>query len=246
MREQRRLDYLQAMGITQWLPRQPLPHAPESRWLPQAANQPDHESIDRLSEQHHIPARVAAEILSLDDRPTPSASPARSATAERNTQSTTSSVASSNESVAVEQALADTLQVPEFTLHWLWLTNTTLWVCDQTQDVALFQATAPRVLRALQQPLYRLQTPPSFTWPFIRSRQHDQSSAVAQQALMAQWQYFETQGVQRVIAFGNTAQQWLASVSAPLCYHHADVQQWAQEPQSKRALWHALRDQTPL
>lgn len=244
MREQRRLDYLQAIGITQWLPRQPLPHAPESRWLPPAANQPDHESIDRLSEQHHIPARVAAEILSLDDRSSSVAS--RATSMARDTQSTTDGVTETAESVSVSQALAETLQVPEFTLHWLWLTSTTLWVCDHTQDVRLFQAVAPRVLRALQQPLYTLQTPPSFTWPFIRSRQHDQSSAVAQQALMAQWQYFETQGVQRVITFGDTAQQWLTRVSAPICYRHDDIQQWAMEPQSKRALWHALRAQSAL
>jgi hypothetical protein len=35
MLEQRRVDYLKAMGITLWMPRQALPHAKESRWLPE-------------------------------------------------------------------------------------------------------------------------------------------------------------------------------------------------------------------
>src|SRR5690606_17793990 len=35
MLEQRRLDYLQAMGVVQWMPRQPLPHGPAPRWLPE-------------------------------------------------------------------------------------------------------------------------------------------------------------------------------------------------------------------
>lgn len=241
MQEQRRLDYLQAMGITQWLPRQPLPHAPESRWLPIAANQPDHDSIDRLSEQHHIPARVAAEILSLDSRAPRSANAAQNVAIDRPYVANVLV-----DPTQTSEALLDALPVPEFTLHWLWLSNHTLWACDHTQNMALFQAVVPRVLRGLQQPLYTLQTPPSFTWPFIRSRQHDQSSAVAQQALAAQWQYFATQGVTRVVVFGGIAQEWLKRVSAPMCYQYHDVEQWAQHADAKRALWSVLREQHDL
>jgi hypothetical protein len=44
MLEQRRVDYLKAMGITLWMPRQALPHAKESRWLPEN-NDERHEHI---------------------------------------------------------------------------------------------------------------------------------------------------------------------------------------------------------
>ena len=38
--EQQRLDYLQTMGVVQWLARKPLPYAPPSRYLAQGA-EPD-------------------------------------------------------------------------------------------------------------------------------------------------------------------------------------------------------------
>ena len=38
MLEQRRADYLKAMGVTLWLPRTPLPNAQPPRWIPEKAD----------------------------------------------------------------------------------------------------------------------------------------------------------------------------------------------------------------
>lgn len=62
MLEQRRVDYLKAMGITLWMPRQALPHAKESRWLPEN-NEERHQHIAINSTGVSSRPAAAADLL---------------------------------------------------------------------------------------------------------------------------------------------------------------------------------------
>lgn len=63
MLEQRRVDYLKAMGITMWMPREALPHAAPSRWLPEANKTERHDHIALKSTHDSARPQAAADLL---------------------------------------------------------------------------------------------------------------------------------------------------------------------------------------
>ena len=243
MLEQTRLDYLQAMGITQWMPREPLPHAPEPRWLPQvAANHHSHAEVEQLAQSHHIPPVMAAELLAVGDaaekvaeklaaNQQPVAKQAMEETAVVDSQAAGSPVAN--------EAPAD-LTPPRFELHFLRIGQHGLWVCSDAQQLDAMMRFAHRVMMGMKQPIEMMQAPLCFRWPFIESSHQDQGRAVAQQALSAQWQHFAGQGVKYLITFGEAAQEWLPECGAQLTFAATDIQTVMQSPAEKRRLWQAL------
>lgn len=242
MLEQTRLDYLQAMGITQWMPREALPHAPEPRWLPEvAANHHSHAEVEQLAQSHHIPPVMAAELLSVGD------------VAEKiRQQQVVKPVEPAQEQSSVEQVAeaqaADVVDLspPRFELHFLRLSNAAMWVCSDPSELDLMMRFAHRVMTGMQQPLDIMQAPHTFRWPFIESAHQDQGSAVALQALAAQWQHFSSQGVRYVIAFGEAADTWLPKAQAELSFYAPGVQQVMESAELKRSLWHTLLKQDQL
>ncbi len=226
MLEQRRLDYLAAMGITQWMPRQPLPHAAPSRWLPDASDTPNHDEVEQLAEQHHIPPVVASELLELEQRSRPSPVP------------TPAPVATDNDAPA-DAAPVD-LTPPRFELWFARATARGVWVVDGQQDLTLLRRFMLRVVTAMGAEPDLSAEPVQFRWPFIESRQHDQSRPVALQALQAQWQFVQQQGVGYVISVGSDSRDWLAAIDADVFFHIDDLQQCLTSAAHKRALWQAL------
>lgn len=249
MLEQTRLDYLQAMGITQWMPRSALENAPEPRWLPtEAANHHSHQEVEQLAQSHHIPPVMAAELLAVGDAAQQSrgaqnaAPPPISKSAENNT-----AVPSPVATAEVTAAEAVDLTPPRFELHFLRVGQHGVWVCQDAQTLDAMMRFAYRVMAGMQQPLDMMQAPLTFRWPFIESSHHDQSQSVAVQALTAQWQHFATQGSQYIVAFGDDCQQWLPLAGAEMheknSFWAANLNQVLETPAEKRRLWHMLLQQ---
>ena len=238
MLEQTRLNYLQAMGITQWMPRSPLAHAPEPRWLPQqAANHHSHEEVDQLAQSHHIPPVMAAELLAVGDAAEKVAE--KLAASQQPAAKQTEAEATVTETPAANETPAD-LSPPRFELHFLRIGQQGLWVCSDGQQLDAMMRFAHRVMMGMKQPIEMMQAPLCFRWPFIESSHQDQGRAVAQQALSAQWQHFAAQGVKYLISFGDAAQEWLPQCGAQLTFAATDIQTVMQSAAEKRRLWQVL------
>ncbi len=252
MREQQRLDYLQAMGITQWMPRQPLPNAPQPRWLPADAHPPAPKPHQVGGGGGHMPHPLAAELLhelSGGARSAPvtaTVTKAESVVTPTETDSTDSqSVAQAvAESLApsaqAETAVAD-LTPPRFELHFVRISPNSVWVVDRADQVERVQAFAWRVLNALQGNSGFMPATISFRWPFIESATDDQSRPVALQALAAQWQFLREQGCQHLITLGGDAREWLSLVGAQPVYSLNSVDDVMGSAVAKRSFWLALQ-----
>ncbi|WP_419812736.1 hypothetical protein [Bacterioplanoides sp.] len=257
MLEQTRLDYLQAMGITQWMPRSALEHAPQPRWLPtEAVNHHSHQEVEQLAQSHHIPPVMAAELLAVGDAAQQSRSAANTSTSNKPdvSQRTEANDALETAVTVAETAKTETaktetadLTPPRFELHFLRVGQHGVWVCQDAQTLDAMMRFAYRVMAGMQQPLDMMQAPLTFRWPFIESSHHDQSRAVAVQALTAQWQHFATQGARYIIAFGDNCQHWLPQAGADMSGNNsfwaANLNQVLETPAEKRRLWHMLLQQ---
>lgn len=246
MLEQTRLDYLQAMGITQWMPREPLPHAPEPRWLPPvAANHHSHAEVEQFAQSHHMPPVMAAELLAVGDAAEKVAekSAANQQPVAKHVAEETAVANSPVDSPQTAQAASDApvdLTPPRFELHFLRIGQHGLWVCSEAQQLDAMMRFAHRVMMGMKQPIEMMQAPLCFRWPFIESSHQDQGRAVAQQALSAQWQHFAGQRVKYLITFGEAAQQWLPPCGAQLTFTASDIQKVMQSAAEKHRLWQAL------
>ncbi|MCD8523623.1 MAG: hypothetical protein LRY66_14230 [Saccharospirillaceae bacterium] len=241
MREQQRLDYLQAMGIVQWMPRQPLPGVPAPRWLPEDAHAAPVRPVLMSEGGGHIAHPMAAQLLHEA-----SALPvAKAPVSVQNVPVETPATAVS-ESAAVAPAVTTDLTPPRFELHFLRVSANGVWVCDDAAQAERLAAFAYRVMSALQAPVGLLHTPLCFRWPFIESAQDDQSLPVALQALSAQWQFLRDNGVRYAVAFGQDSDHWLQQVQAPLLFRAASLSEVMQNAQHKRQLWQALLTQSEL
>ena len=247
MREQQRLDYLQAMGITQWIPRQPLPFAPAPRWLAQDAH-PRHANPHQVSVGGgHIPHPLAAELLH----------DAVAAVGVKSTQQAAAApVAETRVAPAVvPQPVTDTAEVavpasadltpPRFELHFLRAGNG-IWVCDRADYAEKMQAFIWRVVSAMQGSTGFIAAPVCFRWPFIESAHEDQSLPVALQALTAQWQFLSAQGSSYVIAIGEQTPEWLGRIQVKTDFHSPSPQALMSTAAGKRKLWQVLQQQAEL
>jgi len=284
MLEQRRVDYLKAMGIGVWVPREALPHAPEPRWLPEAAANERHETIEVVGREHARPV-AAADLLRAgqpSDGATASGQPANNATSTAaaanqplrepqrqepkshaqgnqafggsalNTESARPNqppqVAAvgtqpADQSSAAEGDRVD-LTPPRFHLCFLPVSEKGLWVVDANQSLESIQPFIYRVLVGLGESPGIMPQPVTFRWPFIESRHHDQSEAVALQALGAQWQFFKAQGCQFVITLGDSARDWMGKIQAQSHHHIEHIDVLMDSADHKRALWLALQQLT--
>lgn len=242
MREQQRLDYLQAMGIVQWMPRQPLPDVPAPRWLPEDAHAAPVRPALTSAGGGHIAHPMAAQLLHEA-----SALPvAKTPVSEQNVPVETAAAAVYESAADITPAVTTDLTPPRFELHFLRVSANGVWVCDDAAQAERLVAFAYRVMSALQAPAGLLQAPLCFRWPFIESAQDDQSLPVALQALSAQWQFLRDQGVRYVVAFGQDSERWLQQVQAPLLFRAASLSEVMQNAQHKRQLWQALLTQSEL
>lgn len=247
MREQQRLDYLQAMGITQWMPRQPLPHAPEPRWLPANAHPPAAKPHQVGGGGGHMPHPLAAELLHEQSAPPQSATVAESAVTVGSDDALSTEKADAVLVTEAAHAVADPdqpvadLTPPRFELYFVRVSPGSVWVVDRADQVERVQAFAWRVLNALQDSTGFMPATFSFRWPFIESASDDQSRPVALQALSAQWQFLREQGCQHLITLGGDAREWLLRVGAQPVVSVNSVDDVMGSAAAKRSFWLALQ-----
>lgn len=258
MLEQRRVDYLKAMGITLWMPRQALPHAKESRWLPEN-NDERHEHIAISHTGDSSRPIAAADLLRAGQpmhkhenvAPQESSKPARSEKEavtpppQQIAQAPASDHATSQVD-SEETMLGHDMTPPRFALDFIPISRQGLWVVDGKESVQEIQQFAYRVLKGMGAAPEFMSQPINFRWPFIESSHQDQSRPVALQALQAQWQFLKSQGVRYVITIGGDAQEWMSAVQAESYFHIADFSLCQNDAQIKRELWLSLRQLSEL
>tara|TARA_R110001583_G_scaffold60438_3_gene179541 strand:- start:11 stop:832 length:822 start_codon:yes stop_codon:yes gene_type:complete len=260
MREAVRCQYLHAMGIPIWVPRHELPNAAPSQLLPWLGEQGGPHGSElptgHLPNYHHaedhspgghfaaellqhrgtstaiaetrgnapaVPANVLARNPATASLKVPPVEPAR-----------TPSAPLPSEAVTVVD-----LTPPRFELHFVAMGGGAIWVCDGREQLQAMQAFALRVAAGMGWNQERGE-PLSFRWPFIEHGKEDQSAAVAEQALRAQWQFFVHHGGRFVIGFGPRSGQWLTRIQVPGCYQDGDVFSVMNSAEQKKQLWLAL------
>jgi hypothetical protein len=284
MLEAARRQYLHAMGISLWLPRDELAHAAPSRLLPLVGSMhvgPD-ESLLAVAEAvaHHKASGLLQDNLMTAERPlsvAASVTTAGSDTASQpsghfapltsvpatsvgvsvdtDTNAVTNAVTrivSDNHVESERNAVAPTLVTemvdllpPRFELCFVRVGATGVWVCDGPDQVQDLQRLASRV--AVVMGMSQVQADvPGFRWPFIENAREDQSAAVAEQALRAQWQYLHSQGIRYAIGLGLNAARWLPVGGADGLMLAAPVLEILSSAHHKRTLWHYLAQRTSL
>lgn len=243
MLEQRRLDYLKAMGIKAWMPRSALPHAPSPRWLADDCSAKPSGSISAEPEYDGTQS-AASDLLrsgsALKKPFTPPAEVRAEATAGEEQQIQQQQVQQQGQKDISETVVPSAGEPPRFALEFLQISSDCVWVFDASQPIDRAIPFVTRIVRAFDTGVTIIPQPVSFRWPFIESRHQDQSEAVALQALKAQWQHFDAQSVQGIISVGPAAQTWMAKTGVNCRYHVEDVDALMHSAESKRALWLAL------
>lgn len=284
MLEAARRQYLQAMGISLWLPRDELAHAAPSRLLPLVGSMhvgPD-ESLLAVAEAvaHHKasgllqanitaaeqPLSVAASVLTTgsytvsqhsrhSDPPASVPATPFSVRVDNDTGAVTNAVArvvsdshvelDKNAVVATLVTEMVDLAPPRFELCFVRVGAAGVWVCDGPEQVADLQRLASRV--AIVMGMSQVQADiAEFRWPFIENAREDQSAAVAEQALRAQWQYWYSQGIRYAIGIGRNAARWLPAGGADGLMLAAPVVEVLSSAHHKRTLWHYLAQRPSL
>jgi hypothetical protein len=238
MLEQQRIEYLQAMGIQLWMPRQTVENAAESSWLAQDLNS----DAQTSSLAEPIKAGHAADLLADINLTAEINSPVK---AQVVTEPVASEVGQAVDTPAVvpadvsevTDAVLD-LTVPEFELHFsLWPCGI-LWVSGQAfdQNDQRFQASVSYYLLASSAPQGNYS---AFKWPYIQSSSEDQTTPVALRALTAQWEFLTTQGARAWVAVDEVSFNWLTKVSSKPIFSSVQVAE-LYSPMAKKQLWRAL------
>lgn len=243
MLEQRRLDYLKAMGITVWMPRNALPHAPSPRWLADdwSAKPSEYTSAEPECDGTRS---TASDLLrsgsALNKSFAPPAEVRTEATAAEEQQIQQQQVQQQGQKDITQTLVPSAGEPPRFALEFLQISSDCVWVFDASQPIDRAIPFVTRIVKAFDTGVTIIPQPVSFRWPFIESRHQDQSEAVALQALKAQWQHFDAQSVEGIISVGPAAQIWMAKTGVNCRYHVEDVDALMHSAESKRALWLAL------
>ena len=257
MLEQHRIEYLQAMGIQLWMPREVLPNAPEPRWLAENPGQGNSAGTPDAVKGGH-----AAELLagmgfgpSETEAPKTSVAPAAAASTQLSAQvpaqqevqpqqieqaaKTESPLKPSAPEAAEQPAEAPVdMTVPHFELHFVLWPCGTLWAGSQVADQALlaYQASVSSFITGSN---YRQHSLFSFKWPYLEISSEDQSKPVALRALQAQWDHIKSQGSKQWIAMDDESSHWFEQVAqAPLLAVSSQEQLFSAG--NKKALWQAL------
>ncbi|QQD22398.1 hypothetical protein GJQ54_11735 [Oceanospirillaceae bacterium ASx5O] len=239
MLEQRRLDYLQAMGVVQWLPRQPLPHGPAPRWLPETTAAAAQAKPSFTHPGGHIAHPAANQLLhhsASGARPNltamlePDAEPATAAAA----------VAAPVVTAAVENTTAaapDPTVVPQFRLYFFRTSLPFIWVCDQAEAAEQLPPLLFRIQQALTGQAQFVPSPQEFRWPFIASAHDDQTTPVALRALQAQWQHLCGADTLAAVTVGEDSRYWLQQIGTEPRSHIASLPELQRSAAAKRQLW---------
>lgn len=243
MLEQRRLDYLQAMGVVQWLPRQPLPHGPAPRWLPEATAPVAQAKPSFAHPGGHIAHPAANQLLhnsASGARPNlaamlePGAEPANTAAV------VSAPVSAPVVTATVENpttAAPDPAAVPQFRLFFFRSSLPLIWVCDQAETAEQLPSLLFRIQQALTGQAQFVAPPAEFRWPFIASAHADQSTPVALRALQAQWQHVCGGETLPVVTVGADSRYWLQQIGLEPRSHIASLPELLGSAAAKRQLW---------
>ncbi len=245
MLEQQRIEYLQAMGIQLWMPRDPVPNAAESSWLANSNNE-QVTSDSSLGDAVPVQAGHAADLLAgmgLSSEPTKPVqaeeSPTSKIPAEHEVAISSISVPSEIANVDLETELVD-LTVPNFELYFALWPCGILWVAKQAfdkRDHAFQTAVSYSLLgNAVPQASYS-----QFKWPYIQGSSEDQSMPVALRALAAQWEFMSGQGARGWVSMDSSSLGWLTRVAAKPLYSVEDGSS-LYSSSSKKQLWLALQN----
>ena len=192
-----RSQYLQAMGIREWLPRQPLPGAKPSpvpcvakRTVSVASRQPDDEAVPALKEKKQFLEKKDLQAFGRAVHAQP------------------------------KRAVPDKVELslpPRFKLQGLLFAGRCLVINDTTTEFdSARQADPMRLLMSLLSALAStsLETPAvlNFSWPLVRSNHIDQSVGVAKDAALAfVKKQLAGQDISVLILMGENAQKFVLS-----------------------------------
>jgi hypothetical protein len=245
MLEQQRIEYLQAMGIQLWMPREPVANATESSWLANSINEQT-SSDSSLGDGVPIQAGHAADLLADMGLISEPAKPAQAeeslaskTPAEHDVTISSSSASSELTNTNLETELVD-LTVPDFELYFALWPCGVLWVAKQAfdkRDHAFQTAVSYSLLgNAVPQASYS-----QFKWPYIQGSSEDQSMPVALRALAAQWEFMSGQGARGWVSMDSSSLGWLTRVAAKPLYSVEDGSS-LYSSSSKKQLWLALQN----
>ena len=236
MLEQTRLNYLQAIGVAQWMPRHNLPFAPESRWLANDANQQSQAAANAQSDDDTGYMPDLAELLGEQQATTPA--PAVKAVEAVANEPIAAATDATDISTNLDPARNIT---PHFQLFFISSSLPVVWVCDNVEEVEMLQRFIHSVQKAMQGHAAFVAQAFEFRWPFLQTHQQDQSLPVALQALHAQWSFMQKiNNAQGVVAIGKASQQWLQQIQIEQVCSAPSVFELQQSAALKRQLWHSL------
>ncbi|WP_221801776.1 hypothetical protein [Oceanobacter mangrovi] len=242
MREVVRQQYLRAMGIPVWIPRQSLPNAAASQLQPFLENDDSlhgsgelpagHLPDFRHAEDRHVGGHMVAQLL--DHGQQNHAGLQTAAKVEAPAVAESDKPVTNTNPLPIDEPVD--LTPPRFELHFVKFGDELVWVCDDFNELGNLLAFAPRVCAAMGWEVLRSE-PVMFRWPFIEHAREDQGAAVAEQALRAQWSYFAHHGARQVIGFGEQSQRWLRRIETPGCYMSESVSAVMADGRLKKQLW---------
>ncbi len=265
MLEQQRIEYLQAMGIQLWMPREALPNAAESLWLTSditeqgasghsqtagASVQAGHAAdlLAGMGLDTPKPVAVAEKTATQPQTTNPSASSETPSTSPANGQSTAAAPSATAQLVAADAIPTSDLAtatenidftVPRFELYFALWPCGMLWVSGRAfeqKDHAFQTAVSYALLgNTIPQANYS-----QFKWPYIEGSNEDQSMAVALRALTAQWEFMSGQGARGWISMDDTSYEWLNKVASKPLYSVESADELFTMV-GKKQLWQALQ-----
>mgnify|MGYP000258706346 FL=1 len=248
MLEQQRIEYLQAMGIQLWMPRQALDNAAEPSWLADsAADKAQSEAVGAPVQAGHAADLLAGMGLGeVSAKPAPatktnslqdnSVAISQQVPDQDKPSAQVEGVATADEDVA---AIVD-LTVPNFELHFALWPCGILWVAGkpfERRDNTFQTAVSYSLLgNAVPQANYS-----QFKWPYIEGSTEDQTMAVALRALTAQWEFMSGQGARGWVAMDSSSLEWLSKVASKPLFSVNDAANLYCST-GKKQLWLALQN----
>lgn len=254
MLEQQRIEYLQAMGIQLWMPREALPNAAQSLWL--TSEMAEYSPSTQQATGTAVQAGHAADLLAgmgLD-----SSKPVTAVALQAQTKPGEDAVAESSskpelplapailstpsgETETLESAPVQTMDstVPRFELYFALWPCGMLWVSGRNfeQKDHAFQTAVSYALLGSTVPQANYS---QFKWPYIEGSNEDQGTAVALRALTAQWEFMSGQGARGWISMDGTSHEWLNKVASKPLYSVANADELFTVA-GKKQLWQALQ-----
>jgi hypothetical protein len=250
MLEQQRIEYLQAMGIQLWMPRQVLDNAAEPSWLADtaAANVSSDSALGAPSVQGGHAADLLAgmglDVAKSELQPKLEVTPTEISVSTI-TPAISNTAGDSNQRVdAVEPAqaipTAVDISVPNFELFFALWPCGILWVSSKS-----FERTDHAFQTSVSYSLLGNTVPQAnysqFKWPYIEGSDEDQSMAVALRALTAQWEFMSGQGARGWVAMDESSLEWLSKVASKPVYSTSKANQ-IYSVSGKKQLWKALQN----